>query len=287
MFRRAESSTPGGRGRRRAIAGVAVLLVSALAAATVPSLMRSAGATNDDDDDDEQPAAVGGLPVGDEPVDLNPKDFSYNITNPYFPLVPGTRWTFSELDEEGEELRIEMIVTARVRRLPGGFKAREVRDTKYLGDEILEDTRDWYAQDSAGNVWYFGEDTATFEDGKVVSTEGSFKAFADGALPGIMMPAAPVVGMKYRLEYHEGDAEDRSEVFSTTEWAETPLGMYHDVVLTRDTSPLEPDVLQYKFYAPGVGPILTLDVAGGAGREELVKIDQVGPKAGLGPLGHP
>ncbi len=102
-----------------------------------------------------------------------------------------------------------------------------------------------------------------------------------------MMPAEPAPGMKYRLEYHDGDAEDNSEVFSVSEFVEGPTGLYRNVVLTKDTSALEPDVLQYKFYASGVGPILTLDISGGSGREELVKIDQVGPTAGLGPLGRP
>lgn len=155
--------------------------------------------------------------------------------------------------------------------------------------ELIEDTFDWYSQDADGNVWYLGEDTAEFEDGKVTTRAGSFEAGVDGALPGIIMPATPTPGMRYRQEYYEGEAEDNGEVLSLREQAEVPAGHYQDVLLTKDTITIERDVLEYKLYAPDVGPVLVFGVSGGGGREELVKVETVDERtaraAGTTPLG--
>ncbi len=147
--------------------------------------------------------ATGNLPQGSEPVDLDPADFTTEIDNPYFPVTPGTRLTYRETGDEGE-MEVVVIVTNTTKLIGNGVTARVVRDTVTLDGEIVEDTFDWYAQDSEGNVWYLGEDTAEFEDGEITSTEGSFEAGVDGALPGIVMPANPAPGMKYRQEYYAG-----------------------------------------------------------------------------------
>jgi hypothetical protein len=162
-----------------------------------------------------------------------------------------------------------------------------VRDTVRRNGAIVEDTFDWYAQDRAGNVWYLGEDTAEFREGKVTSRAGSWEAGVDGALPGIAVPAHPRPGMRYRQEYAAGRAADNGAVLSTDEMADVPLGHFTDLLLTKDTNALEPDVLEYKLYAKGVGPVLTLDVSGGSGREELVRRDRAPRGAGTGPLGSP
>ena len=138
------------------------------------------------------------------------------------------------------------------------------------GGAPVEVTDDWYAQDSDGNVWYLGESTAEYENGKVVSRAGSWEAGVDGAQPGIAMPADPQVGMAYRQEYYAGEAEDRAEVLSVEEQVEVPFGHFTDVVMTKDLVPLEPRVLEHKFYAQGVGPVLALDISGASGREELI-----------------
>jgi hypothetical protein len=109
----------------------------------------------------------------------------------------------------------------------------------------------------------------------------------DGALPGIVLPADPAPGMRYRQEYYAGQAEDAGEVLSTAELVEVPYGMFSDALLTRDTNPLEPGVAEFKFYARDVGPVLTLDVSGGGGREELLSVEQVAPGSATGPLGEP
>jgi hypothetical protein len=202
-------------------------------------------------------------------------------------MSAGTRWTYREVDEEGNTLKVVVVVTTETTELANGVTALVVRDVVTENGELIEDTKDWYAQDSEGNVWYMGEDTAEFEDGKLTTKEGSWEAGVDGALPGVIVPADPEPGMTYRQEFYEGHAEDNGAVLSVDEMAQVPAGFYDGMLLTKDTNALEPKVLEYKLYARGVGPVLTLGVSGGGGREELVKMDTAPPSAGIGPLGTP
>jgi hypothetical protein len=237
------------------------------------------------------PPAATGLPQGSDPVELDPADVTADITHEYWPMQPRTRWTYREVDEEGHVLAVVVTVSTTTKRIANGITARVVRDTVTENGEVVEDTFDWYAQDGAGTVWYLGEDTAEFEDGEIVTREGSFEAGVDGALPGVIMPAEPADGLAYRQEYYAGEAEDNGEILSTTEMADVPAGHFDDVLLTKDTITIEPDVLEYKLYAPGVGPVLVFGVSGGGGREELVEMttvsDGVARAAGTTPLGEP
>jgi hypothetical protein len=232
----------------------------------------------------------GDLPQGSEPVNLDPNKFTSNIDNPYWPIAPGTRWTYRETDQEGAQLQVVVTVTDQTKKIANGVTARVVRDSVTEDGKLVEDTFDWYAQDEKGNIWYLGEDTAEFENGKLKTKAGSFEAGVDGALPGIIMPANPQDGMAYRQEYYKGEAEDNGEVLSTDEMAETPYGQF-DALLTKDRITIEPNVLEYKLYAKDVGPVLTLGVSGGPGsREELIKLDnaseELTKKAGTAPLGE-
>ncbi|MBK5227861.1 MAG: hypothetical protein JJE05_05065 [Actinobacteria bacterium] len=247
----------------------------------------SGRSASDDSSPSLDSAGLSELPQGDDPVDLDPADFTADIDNPYFPLVPGTRLTFREIDEEGKKLQVVVIVTRETKKIANGITARVVRDTVTKDGEIIEDTFDWYAQDSDGNVWYMGEDTAEFENGKIKTKKGSFEAGVDGALPGIIMPADPQPGLTYREEYYKGEAEDNGEVLSTDEMADVPFGHFDGMLLTKETITIEPDVLEYKLWAKGVGVVLVLGISGGGGREELVKKDTAPPTAGTGPLGAP
>jgi hypothetical protein len=214
--------------------------------------------------------ATQALPQGSEEVDLRPSDFTAEIDNPYWPMRPGSRWTYRESNGEGG-VQIDVVtVTDRTRKLANGIEARVVHDVVSQGGHPVEVTDDWYAQDAQGNIWYMGEQTAEYENGKVATREGSWEAGVDGAQPGIALPAEPQQGIAYRQEYYAGQAEDQGEVIATGGQAEVPFGHFTEVVSTQDTSPLEPRVVEYKFYAPGVGPVLTLDVSGESGREELI-----------------
>ena len=217
----------------------------------------------------------GGLPQGAEPVVLDPAEFTTTITNPWWPMRPGTRWVSRETAPDGTRQRVVVTVTRRTVVTAAGVRARVVRDTVTEGGALVEDTRDLYAQDRAGNVWYLGERTAEYEDGRVVSTEGSWEAGVDGAQAGVVMPGRPRPGLRYRQEYYAGHAEDRASVVAVGEQAQTPAGHFRHVVMTREVNPLEPRVLEFKFHARGVGPVLAIDVSGGAGREELLRVTRV------------
>jgi hypothetical protein len=230
------------------------------------------------------------LPQGAEPVALDPGAFTTRIDNPYWSMDPGTRWTYRETDQEGSSQKVVVTVSDRTQKIANGVTARVVRDTVTEDGEIIEDTFDWYAQDKDGNIWYLGENTAEFEKGKLVTKEGSFEAGVDGALPGIIMPAHPRDGMQYRQEYYKGKAEDNGEVLGTDEMVQSPFGRFDHALLTKDTAAIEPNVLEYKMYARGVGPVLTLGVSGGPGsREELIDLGTASQKettkAGTAPLG--
>lgn len=228
-----------------------------------------------------------GLPQGDEKITLDPANFSTKIDNKFLPWVPGTQQTYRGVDGDGTVSTIVVTVTDKTKKVANGITARVVRDTASVDGRIIEDTFDWYAQDSNGAVWYLGEDTATFKDGKKDSTEGSFEAGVDGALGGVVMPGNPKPGPVYRQEYYKGKAEDNGQVLATDQMVDVQYGHLTSVLLTKDTSAIEPDGLEYKFYAPGVGIALTLDISGGSGREELLSVKQVPDGTATGPLGQP
>lgn len=251
----------------------ALALVCALALA-IPL----GGCGDEDDDGDREPATTAAsvdasgarLPQGAEPVELDPSRFSTRIDNPYWPMAPGSRWSYRETDRAGKAQRVEVTVTSRTRRI-AGIEARVVHDVVTEGGRSVEVTDDWYAQDEAGNVWYLGEDTKEYEGGKVVSTAGSWEAGVDGAQAGVIVPAHPRPGLSYRQEHYAGEAEDAARVLSLDEQVEVPFGHFTGVLMTKDFTPLEPKVLEHKFYARGVGPVLTDAVSGGGGREELLR----------------
>lgn len=246
--------------RSRKLIGAAVgLMVAAVAVAAGAGVGQAAV------------AGTSALPQGSEPVVLKPADFTTRIDNPYWPMKPGSRWVYRETDPDGTKLKVVITVTNKTKKVANGITARVVRDTVTENGVLVEDTIDWYAQDKAGNIWYLGEFTKEYDKGKVVSTKGSFEAGVDGAQPGIAIPANPTAGLSYRQEYYAGEAEDTASILSLREQVEVPFGHFKDVVMTRDLNPLKPKMLEFKFFARGVGPVLVIGVSGGSGREELVR----------------
>lgn len=200
---------------------------------------------------------------------IDPDDFVDLIDNPWLPLAPGTTFVYEKVTEDETE-RIEVEVTDDTVEILG-VTCTVVRDTASVDGEIQEDTYDWYAQDVAGNVWYFGELSFEYEDGEIAGIEGSWKAGVDGAQPGIVMLADPMVGDVYRQEFELREAEDVGGVLSLDATASVPVGTFTDCLQTEDYTPLEPDALEDKFYAPGLGLVLELDVESGE-RTELIEV---------------
>ena len=248
---------------RRPILAVAVALLVFLVVACSGRSQRAG----------DPPAAATTLPKGSHPVQVDPAQFTTEIDNPYWPMAPGSRWLYRETDK-GEVQRVEVVVTDQTKTIMG-IQARVIHDQVTAGDgALVEDTLDWYAQDAKGNVWYLGEDTKEYENGKVSSTEGSWQAGVDGAQPGILLPADPHPGLAYRQEYYEGQAEDGATVLSLRMRAKVPFGTFDHVLVTEDSTPLQPEIVEHKFYARGVGPVLSINVKGGASREELLRFER-------------
>lgn len=152
------------------------------------------------------------------------------------------------------------------------MKCVVVDDRVFENGKLTEQTYDWYAQDKKGNVWYFGEDSKEIKNGKVTSTKGSWKAGKDGAKPGIIMQAHPKAGQSYRQEYQKGVAEDMARALKLNGSTSVPYGSFKHVLVTREWSPLEPNVVERKYYAPGVGDILEVTIKGPPETIELVAV---------------
>jgi hypothetical protein len=211
------------------------------------------------------------LPSGSayEPV-IDAANFVSAVDNAYFPLAPGTKYVYEGV-KDGVSQRDEVVVTDRTKVILG-IPCVVVTDTATHNDTLLEKTEDWYTQDKGGNVWYFGEDTAEYENGEVASTEGSWQAGVDGAKPGIIMLAHPQVTDSFRQEYYAGHAEDMFWVVSVTQSVAVPYGRFGNALLSLEWSRLEPKVIDQKYYVPGVGVVFEASVAGPKEQAELVSV---------------
>jgi hypothetical protein len=243
-------------GRLRAVAVPLLLAVGLLGAAC-------------SDDDGQVQAVIDPGDGGQYAPEIDPATFVDRIDNPFLPLLPGARWVY-EGEVDGELERVEVVVTDE-RREVMGVSTVVVRDTVTVDGELEEETFDWFAQDGDGNVWYFGEDSREYDGGQVASTEGSWEAGVDGAQPGIVMEAAPGVGDAYRQEYYPGEAEDLAEVTAVDGTASVPAGSYAEVLVTKEWTPVEPDTIEEKHYASGVGLVLEVGVEPDQYRLELLE----------------
>jgi hypothetical protein len=196
---------------------------------------------------------------------IDPAEFQPAVDNPYFPLVPGTTFTFVETS--GRHVSDEEVSVTHDTRTIMGVRCVVVHDRLEEQGVPVEDTFDWYAQDRQGNVWYFGEATTEFLPHGKVSTEGSWEAGVDRARPGIVMQAHPVAGAPYRQEYSPGHAEDMGQVIAIGDSVTVPYGSFAGCLRTREWSRLEPG-RETKWYARGVGLVRSRSTA----REEAILI---------------
>jgi hypothetical protein len=211
------------------------------------------------------------LPKLDQPVNLDPADFSARIDSSRWPMTAGSRWIYRVTDMETGSVNHEVIrATHRTKRMADGINVRVVHDVVTDHRIPVEVTNDWYAQDFCGTIWYFGEHTIAYRHGKP-HDNGSWQAGRNGNMPGIALPADPKVGLTYREEYSKGVAEDQSRVLVLDEQVQVGAGHFTHVLMNEDFSPIEPKVSELKFYAVGSGQeVLAVDVSGGADREELI-----------------
>jgi hypothetical protein len=205
----------------------------------------------------------------------DPKAFEHPQQNPFYPLTPGLV-TYLRGTDGPEHFKQTVRITARTRTI-AGVETTVVRDVVRRPDgSLAEATDDWYAADQDGNVWYFGEDTATYdENGHLEDREGSWEAGVDGAVAGIIMPADPRPSKAAYMEFAKGEAEDQAWVVQRLPSVRTPGGTYDQVVRTLEWTRLEPDVVSMKFYARGLGIVLERDLSGGD--EHFWLVSSTGP----------
>src|SRR5919205_1338378 len=204
------------------------------------------------------PAAVSSAPYRPR---IDPDRFTTKVDNPYYPLEPGTTYTFEGVAAGGQET--DIVTVTHQTKVVMGVRCVVVRDEVRTNGALTELTYDWYAQDDDGNVWYFGEDSHEYSGGTPTTAYGSWRAGVDGAQPGIVMPGTPARGQRYRQEYRRGQAEDMAEILRLNDDAKVPYDVFHDVVVTKDFSPLEPGIIEPKYYASGVGVVQEILVQGG------------------------
>jgi len=202
---------------------------------------------------------------------FDPANFVAVVDNPWFPLKPGTTYTYRG-SKEGQKA-VDVYTVTKKTKVVGGVKATVVHDELFLNGRLAERTDDWYAQDKQGNVWYLGEATAELNgSGSVISTGGSWETGVAGARAGIYMPAHPKIGAAAPQEQFPGQAEDYFVVLLTNVTTKVPIGSFKGVLVTAEWTPLEPNILTKKFYASGLGELREADVVGGDEKLELIKV---------------
>ena len=203
----------------------------------------------------------------------DPADFTSPVANAYFPLEPGMVLTYR--GREGKDRLSERLTITDETKVIQGITTTVVDDVVYRKGLVAEKTTDWYANDNDGNVWYFGEATATYDEhGNVITTEGSWEAGVDGAVAGTIMPANPMPTDAYRQEFSQGHAEDQAWIVQNGAKVEVAYGKLDRVVRSFEWTRLEPRVVSEKYYAPGLGIVREGDVAGGNEFFELVDVSK-------------
>ena len=215
--------------------------------------------------------AAGTTSLGGGAFAAGPALFADRVTNPWFPLRPGTTYVYTGM-RDGQPSR-ELFTVTRATKTIQGVRCTVVSDRLYLRGRLHERTTDWYAQDRGGAVWYFGEQTAELDArGHVTSTEGTWQSGVDGAKAGIYMSARPRVGQSFRQELYPGHADDHFAVVSLTASVSVPYVTSHHALLTKEWTPLEPGVLDHKLYVRGIGTVKEETVKGGSERNVLVAV---------------
>jgi hypothetical protein len=202
---------------------------------------------------------------------IDASTFTAIVDNPWFPLKPGTTLVYAGT-KDGKAAMDVVTVSARTKTIDG-VETRVVEDRLFLDNVLEERTSDYYSQDACGNVWYFGEDTATLdEQGKVVERSGSFRAGVKGAQPGVFMQAQPELNRWFRQEWSVGEAEDQFRAVDLSSSVKVPFGMFRHSLRTEEQTALEPDVLDNKQYVRGIGEVLEVAVKGPVEKLELVDV---------------
>lgn len=248
--------------------GVTAAAAAGLAAQPLPAFAASAVASSATAQSCQLPRFG---PGRDYHPHINPASFTANVTNTWFPLKVGRTLVYTGTKDGKKAL--DLFHASSRTRVIDGVRTRVVEDRLYLDNILEERTHDYYAQDRCGNVWYFGEDTATLDrHGHVTSREGSFHAGVRGAEPGVFMQAHPQLQRRFRQEWFAGHAEDTYKAVERNASITVPYGSFHHALRTAETTALEPGVLDNKYYVRGVGEVTEVARKGPTERLVLVEI---------------
>lgn len=201
---------------------------------------------------------------------IDPAAFTMKIDNPYFKLPVGKKMIFEKKTDEGLE-RIEITITGETRKIMG-VETLVYLDREFLNGQLIEETKDYLAQDKDGNVWYFGEDVDNYENGKLKDHAGAWIAGVDGAKPGIWIKARHVVGDEYRQEYYKGKAEDMAKIVAVGLTVTTSVATYKNCTKTYDWTPLDPESKEHKYYCPDAGGLVLVEDIISGEKVELKKV---------------
>jgi hypothetical protein len=195
--------------------------------------------------------------------------FSTTIDNVYFPLQVDQQWVYQG-KEAGDTIGLQITVLDQTETFYKGRRSVETRVVEELEwvdanangvldggeepEELIEVSRNFFAQTTQGTVCYFGETVDIYEGGVIVSHEGSWRADARGNAPGIFMPASPEEGMTFQQEIAPGVAEDQATIVRTGRTVTVPVDTFENTIQVRDFNPLDGS-RGTKVYAPGVGLI--------------------------------
>jgi hypothetical protein len=232
----------------------------------VAALLLAAGCASDEPSGETKPEADQPTVVKPTPREL-PTEWAASIDNPWLPLQPGAKWTYEKTTPDSTEV-IVLTVLKKTKAI-GGADATIVREKVTEDGELIEKGVAWYAQDTEGNVWNLGDSTTAYEDGE--TEEEGWEVGVEGAQAGIAMLADPQVDDTYLQMFQEGEAEDQTTVLSVDESVEGPAGSWSGVLKTEDTTPLEPELVEHKYFAEGVGSVQQETVEGEEEKVVLVK----------------
>lgn len=178
--------------------------------------------------------------------------FSKTSTNPYFPIAVGKQWVY---DGSEAGVAVHLVITVlNQQESVAGVSTRVVQERETHDGELVEESRNFFAQAQNGTVCYFGEAVDIYAGGVIVSHEGSWRADGPGNAPGIIMPQDPQPGQMFKVERAPGVAEDEATIVSTG-LVKVPAGSFPDAIKVRDFNPLDGDRGR-KTFAPGIGLIV-------------------------------
>jgi hypothetical protein len=229
-------------------------------ARTIPAvlLLASTACSNDATADRSSKRTDPSHSVSDRDYDPSNFDSSTRIDNEWFPLLPGTEYTWKgHATEDGRRINRTVVFTVTdLTKVIDGVRTVVAWDRDYNEGVKQEIEIAFFAQDNQGNVWHFGQYPEEYQGRRIVKTPAWIAGVHD-ARPGISMKADPRLGTP---SYAQGwgpevNWTDRARTYAVDRKTCVPFDCYDDVLVIDEFNRDEPGAHQLKYYAPGVGGV--------------------------------